>query len=453
MQTFEALMALASKQTEASQTAFAKENQLRQAREKAKKLEEERKEKERLRLEKERLAKQRLEDQKREERLFAERQKRQAERGLAAEAARKQEELNYPSSSRPAGQPSSSRSRPFAHSPGSAPPLVCKDPEQLRRLEREEKQARAKARLFGEPVSAHKKPLPSRSAPKAGLRKAGINKSKPLINPSRLSGPSKPIPGPSAMITARQRIEQQFAIGERKPLNQVKRDRRTIDEIERDMKRRKAATASGSVSGSQEQISKDVFYDPRSAPKKVIVPPKTNPAGSISSSRPHQRTLSHPNSSTQQKTIRPSTSQPYKSLTNAKGLSRAASADRLFPTPASIPKLSKTQAPHSNRNRPYNNDDDDDEDDEDEDEAFEEEMVAPSIRDEIWKIMGKDRQKYAAKTIYSDEGSDDMEADLDDVLEEEGRAARLARLEDQKEDEALRRHELEKRKRLSQIRS
>ncbi|KAA1130687.1 hypothetical protein PGTUg99_024205 [Puccinia graminis f. sp. tritici] len=49
MPTFEALMDLASKQTKESQIAFAKENQIRQAREKVKRLEEERKEKERIR--------------------------------------------------------------------------------------------------------------------------------------------------------------------------------------------------------------------------------------------------------------------------------------------------------------------------------------------------------------------------------------------------------------------
>lgn len=49
MPSFDALMELANKQTTASQIAFAKENQIRQAREKAKRLEEERKEKERIR--------------------------------------------------------------------------------------------------------------------------------------------------------------------------------------------------------------------------------------------------------------------------------------------------------------------------------------------------------------------------------------------------------------------
>jgi hypothetical protein len=49
MPSFDALMELANQQTTASQIAFAKENQIRQAREKVKRLEEERKEKERMR--------------------------------------------------------------------------------------------------------------------------------------------------------------------------------------------------------------------------------------------------------------------------------------------------------------------------------------------------------------------------------------------------------------------
>jgi hypothetical protein len=66
--------------------------------------------------------------------------------------------------------------------------------------------------------------------------------------------------------------------------------------------------------------------------------------------------------------------------------------------------------------------------DEDDDSSDSEEIsehgedVAPSVRDEIWKIMGKDRRQYTAKPIFSDE-EDDMEADVDDVLEEEGRAS------------------------------
>ncbi|PKI84261.1 hypothetical protein MVES1_001508 [Malassezia vespertilionis] len=62
---------------------------------------------------------------------------------------------------------------------------------------------------------------------------------------------------------------------------------------------------------------------------------------------------------------------------------------------------------------------------------------ANAISDEIWRLFGKDRLRYAARDIDSDE---DMEAGADDVLREERISARQA----QKEDELAAR-ELEER--------
>ncbi|EGG04034.1 uncharacterized protein MELLADRAFT_72465 [Melampsora larici-populina 98AG31] len=45
-----------------------------------------------------------------------------------------------------------------------------------------------------------------------------------------------------------------------------------------------------------------------------------------------------------------------------------------------------------------------------------------------------------------------MEVNANEVLEEEGRAAALARKEDAREQEMLKKHELEKKKRLGRIR-
>lgn len=432
-------MALASKQTEASQIALAKETQVRQAREKAKRLEEERKEKERIRLEKDRLAKKKLEDERREKQLLEERQRRQAERTAAAEAARKQQALdsiNHRPSSSSRNIPksnSSPRHRPNGRSSNMTPTSFHKDPEEQRRLEREEKQARARARLFGEPVSAHKKPSSSRPAQTLQQRHHPSSKGKAPLRGSSLAGSStlsKSQSASSTPLSARQRIAQQFSATERKPLNQTKRDRRTIEEIEQDMKRKKALALgevgihSRSTSLMTEAPNPAVPAEAGPAIKRkalgaLAAPSPKRPAGSSSFSKEDsKRTEHHQGTSTSSKS-RQASSQAY-----------------------------------SNRHRPDPDDQLEDEDeDESEDYSDEEPAVAPSIRDEIWKIMGKDRRQYTAKPIFSDDdGSDDMEADVDDVLEEEGRAARLARLEDQREEERLRQHEMEKKKRLMQSR-
>jgi protein SPT2 len=64
-----------------------------------------------------------------------------------------------------------------------------------------------------------------------------------------------------------------------------------------------------------------------------------------------------------------------------------------------------------------------------------------SYRDEIWKIFGKDRKKYASRMVDSD---DDMEADAGSVLQEELRSARQAREEDLREEQREKEREREK---------
>jgi len=72
---------------------------------------------------------------------------------------------------------------------------------------------------------------------------------------------------------------------------------------------------------------------------------------------------------------------------------------------------------------------------------------APSngIQDEIWKIFGRDRSKYVARDIMSDD--EDMEADMVALEREEFVSTRIARKEDLEAEEEERRHEEEKRRR------
>ncbi|KAI0784275.1 SPT2 chromatin protein-domain-containing protein [Abortiporus biennis] len=69
----------------------------------------------------------------------------------------------------------------------------------------------------------------------------------------------------------------------------------------------------------------------------------------------------------------------------------------------------------------------------------------PDISTEIWKLFGKDRSSYVARDVFSDD--EDMEADAGAVMREEARSARLARKEDEIAMEEERRYEEEKRRR------
>lgn len=102
-------------------------------------------------------------------------------------------------------------------------------------------------------------------------------------------------------------------------------------------------------------------------------------------------------------------------------------------------------------------DDDDDEEDvseEDYESDEEEEGDDPrasrsAVSQEIWKMFNrKDKSEYLARDFDSDD--EVMEADMESVRREEMRSAHLARLEDQREEEALRKREREKARRKAE---
>ncbi|KAM0788233.1 hypothetical protein ACM66B_001387 [Microbotryomycetes sp. NB124-2] len=73
-----------------------------------------------------------------------------------------------------------------------------------------------------------------------------------------------------------------------------------------------------------------------------------------------------------------------------------------------------------------------------------------SMRDEIWRLLGRDRSRDVQRDAFSDDDSD-MEATGADVDREEQRAARIARQEDRNEEEKLRRRAEEKARRKHKI--
>ncbi|KIM84185.1 hypothetical protein PILCRDRAFT_818514 [Piloderma croceum F 1598] len=67
------------------------------------------------------------------------------------------------------------------------------------------------------------------------------------------------------------------------------------------------------------------------------------------------------------------------------------------------------------------------------------------VKTEIWKMFGKDRNKYVGRDVMSDD--EDMEADATALEMEEYRSARMAKKEDEAALEEEKRHETEKRRR------
>lgn len=381
-----------------------------------------------IRLEKERLAKQKREDHIREQKLATERERRQAERA-AAEHARQANTPPNDRSSSSRGQVRSRTSNPASRRPasilrsGSSMPSN-QDPEEVRRLEREEKKARARARLFDEPVSAHKKAVSGSKATAGHASRitAGGAKGKGRAGVMP-SGTSKFGLSSSGSISAKQRIEQEFSRNERKPLNLVKRDRRTIEEVERDMKQKKGQTSTAPLG------PEDLFFDPRMAHKRPLQNQSETNRGSGNTLNPplrstnagptSKRKMSHPMGSGSQTLLASSKKRPRSDISpRLPDEFRRGLAPRGSVSDAQIGRKSRAFQEESMEEDEYDSDDDDD---------FEEEdnrgRVPNDMRDEIWKIMGKDRKQYASKAAFSDEeGSDDMEVAADEVLEEENRA-------------------------------
>ncbi|BFZ53605.1 hypothetical protein PYCC9005_000633 [Savitreella phatthalungensis] len=94
----------------------------------------------------------------------------------------------------------------------------------------------------------------------------------------------------------------------------------------------------------------------------------------------------------------------------------------------------RKERPHERRR--VDDDEDDDDDDEEDDEEEVDEADPEDISQQIWALFGKDKRKYAARDIDSDE-DDGMEARAGEIEREEARAARIARKEDLEQEQML----------------
>jgi protein SPT2 len=235
-------------------------------------------------------------------------------------------------------------------------------------------------------------------------------------------------------------------------LNTVKRDTRTIDEILRD---RAKARENKTLEGEEAREFHDWFgtksttgmatktsspsspaasgastpskppYRPDSTSSTMKRPSSPRPSGSrapsLPASKPTQKTVTK-SSSLSAKLSRPS------SLTN-----KAASASSV-PLPKKRARTPLSAHSGSESDSEY-------------DRHPRKRAPAPSngIQDEIWKIFGRDRSKYVARNVLSDD--EDMEADMVALEREEFVSTRIARKEDLEAEEDERRHEEEKRRR------
>ena len=197
-------------------------------------------------------------------------------------------------------------------------------------------------------------------------------------------------------------------------LNTVKRDTRTIDEILRD---RAKARENKTLEGEEAREFHDWFGTKPTTGTVTKTCSPSSPAGSGAStpSKP-----SYPPDSTSSTLKRPSSPRPSGSSLPAtkptpKTVTKSSSFSAKIPRPSSLANKaasgSSVPLPKKRARTPpsaYSGSESDSE----YDHHPRKRTAAPSngIQDEIWKIFGRDRSKYVARDVMSDD--EDMEADV-----------------------------------------
>lgn len=236
-------------------------------------------------------------------------------------------------------------------------------------------------------------------------------------------------------------------------LNTVKRDTRTIDEIVRD---RAKARENKTLEGEDAREFHDWFGTKlmTGTATKASSPPSPAASGASTPSKP----LYRPDSTSSTTLKRPPSPRPSGSRTpllpaskpTPKTVTKSSSLSAKFSRPTSLTNKatsgSNVPLPKKRARTPpsaYSGSESDSEN------AHHPRKRAPApsngIQDEIWKIFGRDRSKYVARDVMSDD--EDMEADMTALEREEFVSSRIARKEDLEAEEEERRHEEEKRRR------
>lgn len=216
---------------------------------------------------------------------------------------------------------------------------------------------------------------------------------------------------PAAHLSARDRLKAGFDSSSFIKLNTEKRDRRSIEEVEMDMRMKK----NGGAAVSRERDNADMSHGKRRAADSTGMDPKRSKSSPLL-----QVGLSH-------------------RATNS--ISRAPMPSPLAPRPSSsnMTKSSST----GQRRKASSSEESDDSSSSREEETRNRSSASQSrrakekaaTRDEIWKLMGRDRSRDIGRDYDSDESGSDMEVGGAELLREEERTRRLAEREDREEAE------------------
>lgn len=240
-------------------------------------------------------------------------------------------------------------------------------------------------------------------------------------------------------------------------LNANKRDTRTIDEI---VTQRAMARQHKTLEGEQAAQFDDWFgvkkkdkekeklnsrpssVGPAPTPPSQVKKPVPPSARAVAPPpRPTQRPVAYPPPRASVST-KHSNDRPLDRVKSAAAKSAKRSSIEPIRSSRDVPKkrqrsMTRSESPPPKRRHHREYDSEDLDEDEDEETG--------GLRNEIWQLFGRDRSKYVARDVLSDD--DDMEADTRALEREEKASARAAAREEQLALEEERRHEEEKRRR------
>ncbi|KAN0138805.1 hypothetical protein V8E53_003193 [Lactarius tabidus] len=435
---FAALMALSQAQTQESTRAADSIQAERRRKEEARRRQQE----EEDRKERERQAKMllhRIEEQKREKER-QEKQEREREAQLK-EISRREEEQRKALLYGPKRAKDGTPRHPTSSATGKRTTDDGDETDAGLALTREEKRERRLQLQFSQNAAR-------RAGFSAGTSRVGRQLPGGAVNVTALSQTTDGSAGGSHSVRARLTAMPNTLT----KLNTVKRDTRTIDEILRDRAR---ARENKTLEGEEAREFHDWFGTKPTTGMATKPSPPSSPAAS-GASTPSKTTYRPESTSSALKG--PSSPRPSSSRApslpalkpTAKTVTKSSSLSAKFSRPSSLSNKatsgSSVPLPKKRPRTPpsaYSGSGSDSE--------YErhprKRAPAPSngIQDEIWKIFGRDRSKYVARDVVSDD--EDMEADVVALQREEFVSTRIARKEDLDAEEEERRREEEKRRR------
>lgn len=258
-------------------------------------------------------------------------------------------------------------------------------------------------------------------------RKAGSSKHRTSGVAEKVARGSSGLASARDTLSAKEKLKRGFDPSELRSLNENRKDVRTIEEIEQDY-RRKQALAQPPHSALP---SNGLFANRKTASS---VPPSTPSSSTVTTTAQASHASQKPSSAASE-----APGKPVQSSSKAKNITvdaapRKRTASPSNPTSSRQPARSRSPPPRKRAASPTSS-------------PPAKLSKTEARRQEIWAILNPHKaQAPAFGASYVDDLSDDddMEAGIDDIEEEDRRAARIARLEDRKEEERLKQRAREK---------